>query len=156
MFSKFPIKVIPRQSDDVSAYLKIKFARPVVSRSTFGLTPRPSPKAHCVTRLTLNTSHHLLLKVFNFFIHHPIGTVNNLQDSDLSIFVQVLFSRERFFKYVLWFLLVVCFRFWSYQKMNIFFISHILAQFLKLRCKTSVYGNYIIFSQMNLKFPTPV
>ena len=65
MSSKFPVnntsegtlaKWWPRHLSEIT------IARPNVSRSVFELTLRLSAKAHCVARLTLNTSHLFILK----------------------------------------------------------------------------------------------
>ena len=40
-----------------SPFSKVQNWRPIVPGSAFGLTPRPSEKAQCVARPTLNTSH---------------------------------------------------------------------------------------------------
>ena len=61
--------------------LRIKIARPIVSGLAFGLTPRPSPKAHCVARLTLNTSHHIYVRMNSLHLYgcHFVFIRNNKQ-----------------------------------------------------------------------------
>ena len=52
---------VPWQSDGLATCLRMKTARPIVSGAAFGLTPRPSAKAQCVARPTLNISHSSIL-----------------------------------------------------------------------------------------------
>ena len=49
------------KSDGFFTFLRIKIARPIVSGSALGLTPRPLAEAYCVARPMLNKSYHITL-----------------------------------------------------------------------------------------------